>query len=187
MVILGIDPGLNATGYGVITADQRGLRVVAAGVITPPARQPLGRRLVQLHDAVERIIVTRRPTLMALEAIFTHHQYLTTATLMAHARGVACLAGAQHRLQLVEYLPTRVKKSVTGYGTASKPQIAKAVGMWLGVDTAGWASDVTDALAVAIAHAHISAHTSVPVRRFAGATVNGHTSARAYRRTGAVT
>ena len=156
MIILGIDPGLNATGYGVITAEADRLQIIAAGVITPPAKQPISRRLQQLHEALDRIIAARRPTLMAIEALFTHHQYLTTAALMAHARGVACLAAAQHQLRLVEYLPTRVKKAVTGSGAASKQQISKAVGMWLGVDASEWASDVTDALALAITHAHVA-------------------------------
>lgn len=162
MIILGVDPGLNATGYGLIAASPDRLQIVAAGVITPPAKQPISRRLRQLHEALDRIIALRRPGLMVIEALFTHHQYLTTAALMAHARGVACLAAAQHQLPLVEYLPTRVKKAVTGYGVASKQQISKAVGMWLGVDASEWAADVTDALALAITHAHISSHAMVP-------------------------
>lgn len=154
--ILGIDPGLNTTGYGVIATEPDRLRLVAAGVIRPPAGRPLGERLARLYDGLNHVIDTHRPTLIVLEALYTHHQYLTTAALMAHARGIACLLSAQHHLPLTEYLPTRIKKALTGYGSASKDQVSRAVGRWLSVEAQGWASDVTDALGLAIAHAQIS-------------------------------
>lgn len=156
MTILGIDPGLHATGYGVIAASGDRLRLIAAGAVRPASRQGLARRLQQVYDGLQQVIRTHQPQVVVIESLYTHHQYLTTAALMAHARGVACLLGAQHHLPLVEYLPTRVKKALTGYGTASKDQVARAVGMWLNVNPSSWASDVTDALAMAIAHAHIS-------------------------------
>ena len=155
MVIMGIDPGLNATGYGVIATQPDRLQVVAAGVIRPSARQPLAKRVQHLYEALAHVIDAHQPTLAVLESLYTHHQYLTTAALMAHARGVACLASAQRGVEVVEYLPTRVKKALTGYGSASKEQVSRAVGMWLGVDAGEWSSDTTDALALAIAHAHI--------------------------------
>ena len=156
MIILGIDPGLNATGYGVITATSETLQVMAAGAIRPPARQPLAQRLSELAESLARIIETYQPSLAVLEALFVHHEYLTTAAMMAHARGVACLVCAQHGLEVVEYLPTRIKKALTGYGTASKDQVARVVDTWLGLEQMSWSSDASDALALAIAHAHIS-------------------------------
>ena len=156
MMILGIDPGLHATGYGVITAEPDCLRLVAAGAVRPSARRPLAQRLQQLYDGLQQVMGAHRPQVVAIESLYTHQQYLTTAALMAHARGVACLLAAQHGLPLIEYLPTRIKKALTGYGAASKDQVARAVGMWLTVNPSSWASDVTDALALAIAHAHIS-------------------------------
>ncbi|MBI3087492.1 MAG: crossover junction endodeoxyribonuclease RuvC [Candidatus Omnitrophica bacterium] len=156
MRILGIDPGLNTTGYGVIASEPDRLRLVAAGTVCPSAAHPLSTRLGRLYDGVNHVIGTQHPTLVVLEALYTHHHYLTTAALMAHARGVICLLSAQHHLPLVEYLPTRIKKALTGYGSASKDQVSRAVGRWLGVETQAWASDVTDALALAIAHAQIS-------------------------------
>ena len=156
MRILGIDPGLNATGYGVIETTGDRLQVVDAGTIRPSARQPLASRLLELASELARTIDAHQPNVVVLEALFIHHQYLTTAALMAHARGVACLISAQHRLPVAEYLPTRVKKALTGYGTASKEQVARAVETWLGVRQAEWSSDATDALALAIVHAHIS-------------------------------
>ena len=172
MTILGVDPGLNATGYGVITTQPTGLQVVAAGVIRPPARRPLAKRVQYLYEGLAQVIDAHQPALAVLESLYTHHRYLTTAALMAHARGIACLVSAQRGLEVVEYLPTRVKKALTGYGSASKEQVARAVAMWLGVDASGWASDTTDALALAIAHAHISKvaralHPTRGVRRHA--------------------
>ena len=157
MIILGIDPGLNSTGYGIIRAESGRCSLEAAGAIRPSARQPLPQRLHQLHAGLSRIIDTHRPELAVIEALFVHHQYLTTAALMAHARGVACLVSAQFSVPLVEYLPTRIKKALTGHGSASKEQVAKAVDLWIGggIDSR-WPSDTTDALALAIAHAHIS-------------------------------
>ena len=155
MRIMGIDPGLNATGYGVI-ADRPGrLQFIAAGVIRPPAKQPLADRLLHLYEALEQAIGTYQPTTIVLESLYTHHQYQTTATLMAHARGVACLLSAQRHLELVDYAPTRVKKALTGNGSASKEQVAHLVGVWLQHDDPTWSSDATDALALAIVHAHI--------------------------------
>ena len=158
MSILGVDPGLNATGYGVIEAQGTRLVVVEAGTIRPSARQSLAQRLLSLYNALAQVIDTHRPSLTVLESLYTHHEYLTTSTLMAHARGVACLLSAQRGLTVVEYLPTRVKKALTGYGTASKEQVARMVGQWLGRSDASWSSDATDALALAIAHVHVSQH-----------------------------
>lgn len=156
MRIIGIDPGLHATGYGIIGASAEGLRLVAAGAFHPSSRKPLAIRLGELYEGLRQVIVAHRPQVMALESVYTHHAYLTTAASMAHARGVICLLGAQHGMTLAEYLPTRVKKALTGYGTASKEQVSRAVGMWLNVGASSWDSDVTDALALAIAHAQIS-------------------------------
>ncbi len=156
MIILGIDPGLNATGYGVINSSTTPMQVLAVGAVCPPPDDTLPQRLLALHDGLARIIRAHHPQVMAIESVFVHYKHLTTAAMMAHARGVACLVGAEHQLPVVEYLPTRAKKAVTGYGYASKDQIARSVGMWLQIDPAGLRADATDALALAIAHAHVS-------------------------------
>ena len=156
MRILGIDPGLHATGFGVIDVSGSSLKLVDAGAIRPSPSQPLSKRLGQLHEGLKQVIESHRPQLMAVESVYTHHEFVTTAALMAHARGVICLLCDQHGLELTEYLPNRIKKALTGHGTASKEQVSRAVGMWLGLDTSSWASDVTDALALAIAHAHMA-------------------------------
>lgn len=153
MVILGIDPGLNATGYGIIEVEAARLRVIVAGAIRPPRTQPLERRLEQIHEILLALIDRHRPQIAVLEQLFTHHTYLTTASLMGHARGVACLAVQERAVSLAEYPPTKVKKAMTGSGGASKEQVARMVAHWLGGADPSWSSDATDALALAIVHA----------------------------------
>ena len=145
MVILGIDPGLSATGYGFI--------------------ESLAQRLAFIHAALGDLMTRYHPDAVVLEKIFTHHQHVTTAAMMGHARGVACLAAQEHGLSVEEHLPTHVKKSLTGHGAASKEQVARMVGQWLGHADPAWSRDATDALALAIVHAHGQRHQ----RNLAGA------------------
>jgi crossover junction endodeoxyribonuclease RuvC len=161
MIVLGVDPGLNATGYGVMRAEADRLSLIAAGDIRPPRGKPLTNRLEFLHDELSRLIVRHHPATMVLEMVFTHHSYVATAALMAHARGVACLAAQQHGLAFAEYPPARVKKALTGNGNASKSQVARMVGQWLGCDDPSLSSDATDALALAIAHVHMESRRAV--------------------------
>ena len=156
MIMFGIDPGLTATGYGIMETLPH-LRVLTAGDIRPPRKEPLAKRLAFIHDALSELMVRYRPDTAVLEKIFTHHHHVTTATLMGHARGVACLAAQEHGLRLAEYPPTQVKQSLTGNGHASKDQVARMVGQWLGERDETWSSDATDALALAIVHAHVTA------------------------------
>ena len=161
MIVLGVDPGLNATGYGLMRVQDDELTLVAAGDIRPPKKQPLTVRLEFLHGALSRLIARHHPATMVLEMVFTHQSYVATAALMAHARGVACLAAQQHGMTLAEYPPARVKKALTGNGNASKTQVARMVGQWLGQDDASLSSDATDALALAIAHVHMEGRRAV--------------------------
>ena len=154
---MGIDPGLHATGYGIIETLTSHLRVIIAGDIRPPRPHPLAQRLEVIHDALAQLISRHHPDTVVLEKIFTHAHHVTTATLMGHARGIACLVAQEHGLRLAEYPSTHVKKSLTGNGHASKGQVARMVGQWLHHDEASWSADATDALALAIVHAHTEA------------------------------
>jgi len=154
MIILGVDPGLNATGYGIMEAHPPRLRFIVAGEIRPVRTQPLAERLACIHVALSQLISRYHPETVVLEKLFTHHHHVTTAALMAHARGVACLAAQEHGLPLAEYSPTHVKKALTGNGAASKEQVARMVGQWLHHVDPSWSVDATDALALAIVHAH---------------------------------
>ena len=155
MIILGIDPGLNVTGYGVINAIDRQLKLITAGDIRPNRAKSLPQRLEELHEALCRLIKQQHPETIVLEMVFSHQDYVNTAARMAHARGVACLAAQQAGVPLVEYPTARVKKAVAGRGAAEKEQVARMVQRWIGSRDPSWSLDATDALALAITHAHL--------------------------------
>ena len=164
MIILGVDPGLHATGYGVMETIPPRLRLIAAGEIRAPRAQPLAERLEFIHAALSQVIRRYHPETVVLEKLFTHHDHVTTAALMGHARGVACLAAQECGVPLAEYPSTQVKKSLTGNGHASKEQVARMVGYWLQASDPSWSSDATDALALAIVHAHLERqHRNLPL------------------------
>ncbi len=156
MVILGVDPGLNATGFGVIRAQPAAIRVLAAGSLKPPRARPLAERLEVIHRGLSDIIQQYQPGTVVLEQLFTHADYVATATLMGHARGVCCLAAQEHGVPMAEYPPARAKKALTGTGQATKQQVARMVAQWLGIADPGWSADATDALALAIVHAQLA-------------------------------
>ncbi|HAU47508.1 MAG TPA: crossover junction endodeoxyribonuclease RuvC, partial [Planctomycetaceae bacterium] len=126
--IVGFDPGLNITGYGVIEVlpDQH-VRLVEAGTIRPKSKDDIEKRLHVIHSGVCEILETFRPQSMAIEQLFVHVRFPKTAILMGHARGVICLAAAQKGIELHHYLPNRVKSMLTGSGHAGKEQMQMAV------------------------------------------------------------
>ncbi|MBB3209003.1 crossover junction endodeoxyribonuclease RuvC [Rhodopirellula rubra] len=148
--ILGIDPGLNTTGYAVIRRDGGSLLLIEAGVIRSRARDPLGARLKELSDGVREVIAAHPIDAMALEQLFSHYERPRTAILMGHARGVICLAAGEAGLPIANYEPTRVKKVITGNGRASKTQMQQAVKLQLGLEKVPEPNDVADAMAIAL-------------------------------------
>jgi crossover junction endodeoxyribonuclease RuvC len=150
--ILGIDPGLRVTGYGVVEIDRRtgSPNLIEAGVIRLKATSPAEERLEQLHSDLLEVIEELKPDRLAIEKLYAHYKHPRTAILMAHARGVILLAGRQCRVP-VEHLPaTEVKKAVTGYGHASKQQIQAAVQCQFRLPSPPRPADVADALAIAL-------------------------------------
>ena len=151
MRILGIDPGANATGWGVIETERGRHRMVAAGVVRTRASDPFDVRLLQIHTGVTAVIATHRPQGAAIEEIFPYKS-AESALRLGMARGVALLALAQADLAPAGYNPMTVKRSVGADGRADKSGVAKMVRLLLGIDDA-LASDASDALAIAITHA----------------------------------
>lgn len=152
MRILGIDPGLRVTGWGVIDVDGSRLSHVAHGTCKSKASDPLARRLSDLFDQLNDVITAHRPTAAAVEQTFVNRDGAGTLKL-GQARGIAVLAVAQSGLLPGEYAPNAVKKSVVGVGHAEKAQIAHMVRLQLpGIALKG--ADEADALAIAICHAH---------------------------------
>ena len=153
--VLGVDPGLNITGYGVLEVGPAGLKVSEAGVVRGRSRKSLTDRLVEIHAGIVEVIATLQPTTMALEQLYSHYNQPRTAILMGHARGVICLAGAQAGLEVSHYSSTQIKKVLTGNGRAPKRQMQQAIQRELGLATAPEPPDVADALAVALCHYYL--------------------------------
>ena len=152
MIILGLDPGLGCTGWGVIAAEGNRLSHIANGQIRTPAQAALSDRLLALADGLAEIIALHRPATAAVEEVFVNANPQSTLKL-GQARGVILLAAAQSGIAVGEYAARLVKKAVVGTGGADKVQVHAMVGRLLpGVKIAG--ADSADALAVAITHAH---------------------------------
>jgi crossover junction endodeoxyribonuclease RuvC len=153
--ILGLDPGLQVTGYAVLEIADVGPKVCEAGVI----RSAEGRvaadmavRIRTLYDGLCEILDQWKPSVMAVEQLYAHYDHPRTAILMAHARGAFFLAGAQRDVPVLSYASTKVKKLVTGSGRASKEQMQYAIARELGLARPPEPHDVADALAVALCH-----------------------------------
>ncbi len=153
MRILGLDPGLTHTGWGVIDVAGNRLRHVADGRISSSATTPLPERLARLDAALAEVITAWQPQCAAVEETFVNKNALS-ALKLGQARGVVLLAPARAGLAVAEYASTLVKKSVVGNGHADKDQVAHMVRILLALKEAGSSADAADALAVAICHAH---------------------------------
>jgi crossover junction endodeoxyribonuclease RuvC len=155
MIILGVDPALTITGYGVISAKKNQLALLEAGIITTSSKEMVAKRLDKIYRAITKLIVDSKPECMVLEKLYAHYRHPTTAYILGQARGVICLACAAKNIPLVEYAATRVKKAIIGQGLASKFQVQRMVASLLNLNSIPKYTDVTDALALAIAHSYI--------------------------------
>jgi len=153
--ILGIDPGLNITGYGVIDTETGRPQVREAGVVRGTARKPMSERVMEIHRGVADVIATFRPAVMALEELYSHYKRPRTAILMGHARGVICLAATEAGIPVVNYSATQVKNILTGSGRAPKAQIQMAIQRELSLTEVPDPPDVADALAIALCHYYL--------------------------------
>jgi crossover junction endodeoxyribonuclease RuvC len=155
--VVGVDPGLNVTGYAVVEPSARGPYVLEAGVIRPRRSQAtLGERLRSIYQGIIEVLEQHSPGSFALEQIHSHLRHPRTAILMAHARGAIVLAAEQRGVPVVSYAATRIKKTLTGSGRAPKEQIQHAIKTELRLDRIPEPHDVADACAVALCHFHIS-------------------------------
>jgi len=153
MLVLGIDPGLATTGYGLVQETSAGLQAVAFGVVSTLARQPLTARLQQLYRELSALIREHRPDESAVEELFFSRN-VRTAMSVGQARGVVLLALANAGLPVAEYTPLTVKQAVSGFGGADKVQMQTMVKMLLKLQDIPRPDDAADALAIAICHLH---------------------------------
>ena len=152
--VVGIDPGLNVTGYGVVACRGDEVKLLEAGVIRMPRRQAenLPERLESLFVELQRVLEEFKPQAMCLEEVYSHPGYPRTAILMGHARGVICLAARLAGIPVLSFPAKRVKQSVTGNGNASKLQVQRAVQNFFSLHRVPYPPDVADALAVALCY-----------------------------------
>ncbi len=155
MRIVGIDPALGITGYGVIEVNANKIFLLEAGVIKTNTKQQITERLDKIFQGVTDLISEMKPQVMVLEKLYAHYRHPTTAYVLGQARGVICLAAARAGVSLIEYPATRMKKAIVGQGHASKQQVQRMVAHFLELKELPKYNDVTDALALAIAHSNI--------------------------------
>lgn len=147
--MIGIDPGLVQTGYGVLEAGPSGLALLDAGVITTSKIAPLEERLLVLHEAVSGLLERFTPALLVVEDLYAEYRFPRTAILMAHARGVIYLAARQGQVTVVPLAPAEVKRAVAAHGSASKAQVQRGIQRLLGLAHLPRPAHVADALALA--------------------------------------
>jgi crossover junction endodeoxyribonuclease RuvC len=150
--VVGIDPGLNITGYGVLEVAAGGPRLCEAGVVRGKAKTSLASRVAEIFAGVADVIANFQPTVVSLEQLYSHYQRPRTAILMGHARGVICLAAEQAGIPVASYSATQVKKILTNNGRAGKAQVQRAVQQELRLGQLPEPPDVADALAIALCH-----------------------------------
>ncbi len=154
MLVLGIDPGLAITGYGLIRETaQQDLQAISYGVIQTSPGMVLQNRLLNLYNEVKQLILLHRPSSAAVEKLF-FQKNMTTALSVGQARGVILLALAEQDVPVAEYSPKEIKQAATGFGGATKQQIQEMVRTLLSLPQAPQPDDAADALAVAICHIH---------------------------------
>jgi crossover junction endodeoxyribonuclease RuvC len=154
--VLGIDPGLNTTGYAVVAMQGQRLELVEAGIIRGTDRSEMGSRLREIHEGVAEVIAAFQPAALAIEELYSHYERPQTAILMGHARGVICLAAAQAGLPIHSYAATQVKRLLTGNGRAPKTQVQQAILREFGLREMPEPPDVADAMAIALCHHYLA-------------------------------
>ncbi len=147
MKILGIDPGIGICGFGLIEGNE----ALDFGVVTTKIRAPLPSRLKELYDGLTQIFDELKPDVVSVEKLF-FSKNITTGISVAEARGIVLLVAEQHNVEVFEYTPNEIKKTLTGYGSAKKGQIQEMVKLHLKLGTRPKPDDAADALAAAITH-----------------------------------
>ncbi|HYN86384.1 MAG TPA: crossover junction endodeoxyribonuclease RuvC [Pyrinomonadaceae bacterium] len=153
MRVLGIDPGSETTGWGVVEGDARRYRLVAFGTVKAPARERFAARLLKIHAGVTELLARYAPDVCAVEESFVAVN-AKTALKLGHVRGVVLVAAESAGVEIAEYAPRLVKQTVVGYGAAEKHQVQEMVRVLLALAEPPAPFDASDALAVAVTHLH---------------------------------
>ncbi len=153
MRVLGIDPGSETTGWGVVEGDARSYKLIEFGTVRAPARERFAARLLKISNGVEELIARFQPDVCAVEEMFFAAN-VKTALKLGQVRGVILVAAERARVEIAEYAPRLVKQTVVGYGAAEKHQVQEMVRVLLSLKQAPHPHDASDALALAICHFH---------------------------------
>lgn len=153
-ITLGLDPGLNRTGYAVVESSGRKVTLREGGVLRSTQGLSLAERVREVGTGLREVLTEFRPTAIAVEQVFSHAQFPKTAILMAHARGALLFVAAEAGISVNHYTPTQVKRLLTGSGRAAKDQIQRAIQQELNLPRILEPNDVADAAAVALCHVH---------------------------------
>ena len=148
--VLGIDPGLNITGYAVVEFGRSGPAIVEAGAIRTNPKATMGERITQIHADLAEILAEFKVDLVAVEQLYAHYKHPRTAILMGHARGAVLLAAQQAGVSVRNLAATKVKKNLTGNGHASKLQVQRAIASICNLTALPEPPDVADAIAIAM-------------------------------------
>ena len=154
MKILGIDPGLQVCGYAVIETKLLDTQLIEAGVFRTDAKAELAERLCQIADDIGQVLEAHKPDAVSVEQLYAHYKHPRTAILMGHARGVILQKAAEAGATVKDYAATRIKKSLTGNGRATKNQMQLSIQSVLGLSQPPEPADVADAIAIALCGAN---------------------------------
>jgi len=152
-IILGIDPGTRCTGYGIISAQANSIKPLDFGAIRPPPKASSGKRYLVIFNAIETLMDTYKPEMVAVESQFVHKN-VASAMKLGMARAMVILAAERREIPLFEYTPKKAKLAVTGSGASTKEQVQKMIQLLLALPELPQPEDAADALALALCHAH---------------------------------
>jgi crossover junction endodeoxyribonuclease RuvC len=161
MLILGVDPGLAATGYGLISYGSGNLRVIEGGVIRSNDSDPLARRVGDIHAGMRDLLGEFHPDVLAMEELYSHYKHPKTAIIMGHARGAVLVAACDNNIPVKHYAATMIKMALTGNGRAKKEQVRQMILRTLDLHGPTEPFDTYDALAVALCHINHSLKVAV--------------------------
>ncbi len=156
MRILGVDPGSLVTGYGIIDFHGGKTKLLEAGEIKPKAKDLIQNRIYKMYIHLEDIVSSYKPDVLILEKLYTHSRHPTTASILGHVRGVVYLLCVQKNLMLAESSVKRIRKALTGNGSATKQQTKAMVSGLLNIDQNQLTSDASDALALALGYINLN-------------------------------
>jgi len=152
MLVLGVDPGLAATGYGVVACESGRIRLVEGGVIRSRKDDPIEKRVGDIYAGIMEVMKEFQPDILAMEDLYSHYKHPRTAIVMGHARGAVLVAADQRGITVRNYAATMIKMALTGNGRAKKEQVQRMVMNMLDLKNPMEPMDTSDALAAALCH-----------------------------------